>query len=224
MERSEQLTAAPGTGLERSCGPGGGDRIRLAAASRGIERIEARFHGNGFSPHRHDTYAIGITVSGVQTFKYRGASRFSLPGKVIVLHPDEVHDGAAGTEDGLVYRMIYLAPELVSDAGGDPAQPLPFVSGPVVDDAALRQALADILADLAREPDDLLLDDALSRIAAGLRRNADATPSSPARTISTHASAIRCLPPNSNWSAAWTATSWRGTSAECWAQARTATW
>ena len=177
MERSEQLTAAPGTGLERSCGPDGGDRIRLAAASRGIERIEARFHGNGFSPHRHDTYAIGITVSGVQTFKYRGASRFSLPGKVIVLHPDEVHDGAAGTEDGLVYRMIYLAPELVSDAGGDPAQPLPFVSGPVVDDAALRQALADILDDLSREPDDLLLDDALSRIAAGLRRNADATPS-----------------------------------------------
>ncbi|WP_331459548.1 AraC family ligand binding domain-containing protein, partial [Nonomuraea sp. SBT364] len=23
-------------------------------------------------PHRHDTYAIGITLTGVQTFRYRG--------------------------------------------------------------------------------------------------------------------------------------------------------
>ena len=32
------------------------------------DRIEARFSGAAFSPHRHDTYAIGMTLAGVQTF------------------------------------------------------------------------------------------------------------------------------------------------------------
>lgn len=156
--------------------PASPDQIRIAAPSRGIERIEASFHGNAFSPHRHDTYAVGLTLSGVQTFRYRGAPRFSLPGKVIVLHPDEVHDGAAGTEDGLVYRMLYLPPGLIGAAAGRDTMPLPFVADPVVTDPALWQALAELLEDLAHEPQDLLLDDALIRIAAGLYRNAGTTP------------------------------------------------
>jgi hypothetical protein len=46
----------------------------------GIERREARFNGAAFTPHRHDTYAIGITLAGFQAFDYRGSSRRSLPG------------------------------------------------------------------------------------------------------------------------------------------------
>lgn len=145
--------------------------MRMAEPSRGIERIEARFHGNGFSPHRHDTYALGLTLHGVQTFRYRGAERFSNPGNVIVLHPDEVHDGAAGTEDGLIYRMIYLPPELIGAVDGHRTS-LPFVTDPVVRDIGLWQALADILCDLEREPDDLVLDDVVMRVEAGLRRQA----------------------------------------------------
>ncbi|HLY54846.1 MAG TPA: AraC family ligand binding domain-containing protein [Stellaceae bacterium] len=32
-----------------------------------LDRIEARFSGLAYAPHRHDTYAIGITLAGVQT-------------------------------------------------------------------------------------------------------------------------------------------------------------
>ena len=39
-----------------------------------------------------------ITIAGVQAFRYRGAGRQSLPGEVFVLHPDETHDGRAGTQ------------------------------------------------------------------------------------------------------------------------------
>jgi AraC-like DNA-binding protein len=174
IERAEQL-ALPGTdGLERSCKAQPAqfeDGMRIAVPSRGVERIEARFHGNGFSPHRHDTYALGLTLHGVQTFRYRGAERFSNPGNVIVLHPDEVHDGAAGTEDGLIYRMIYLPPELIGAVDGH-SRTLPFVANPVVADAGLWQALADVLVDLDHEPDVLLMDDAVMRIAAGLSRKA----------------------------------------------------
>lgn len=143
-----------------------------------MERIEARFRGNGFSPHRHDTYALGLTLHGVQTFRYRGAERFSRPGNVIVLHPDEVHDGAAGTEDGLIYRMVYLPPELIS-ATEEHAGSLPFVADPIVTDAELRRALADILSDLDHEPDDLAVDDAIGRVATALFRQAGA----PRRTV-----------------------------------------
>src|SRR3546814_612577 len=152
IEKHDQVTAAAGTGLVRSCATDGDELIRMAASSRGIERIEARFHGNGFSPHRHDTYALGITIAGVQTFSYRGSSRFSLPGRVIVLHPDEMHDGAAGTEDGLVYRMLYLPPGLIAATAGATEGALPFVAEPVIDDPTLRRALADLLEDLVHEP------------------------------------------------------------------------
>src|ERR1700761_5022868 len=66
------------------------DRIRIASGAEGVERLEAHLHGKAFSPHRHDTYAIGITLSGVQTFRYRGAQWHCLPGQCHVLHPDEL--------------------------------------------------------------------------------------------------------------------------------------
>jgi AraC-like DNA-binding protein len=155
--------------------------MRVATPSHGIERIEARFHGNAFSPHRHDTYALGLTLHGVQTFRYRGAERFSNPGNVIVLHPDELHDGAAGTKDGLIYRMIYLPPELIGAVDGHRTA-LPFVPNPVVADAGLFDALAEILADLGEDPGDLILDDVVMRLAAGLSRQAGAPRKAIAKT------------------------------------------
>jgi len=148
------------------------DGIVQAPSSRGIERIEARFHGLGFEPHRHDTYALGLTLSGVQTFQYRGAARASLPGNVIVLHPDEVHDGAAGTDAGLRYRMLYLPPERLIEAAGG-TRGLPFVPDPIVADGEFRQCLAEALDDLEAEPQDLLLDDLIARLSANLWRHAD---------------------------------------------------
>ncbi|NHT78786.1 AraC family transcriptional regulator [Rhizobiaceae bacterium CRRU44] len=166
---------APGGrgGLERSCQARPADGIRVADPSHGVERIEARFHGNAFSPHRHDTYGLGLTLHGVQTFHYRGVERFSNAGNVIVLHPDELHDGAAGTEDGLIYRMIYLPPALISAVNGDQTG-LPFVPDPVLADEEIRQALRDILYDLDEQPSDLIMDDVVMRLAAGLFRQAGA--------------------------------------------------
>lgn len=159
-------------GLERSCvefQPG----VRVVAESRGIERTELRFHGNGFTPHRHDTYALGLTLHGVQTFRYRGVERFSMPGNVIVLHPDEVHDGAAGTDAGLIYRMVYMPPELIGAIDGY-SRSLPFVPDPVVANAEFSRTLAYILSDLDHEPDDLAKDDAIQRIGTILSREAGA--------------------------------------------------
>jgi hypothetical protein len=97
--------------------------------AEGVERADVRLFGWGFEPHRHDTYTIGMTTIGVQTFRYRGAREVSLPGELVILHPDEAHDGVAGTDAGFGYRAVYVAPELIRDAIGGRA--LPFVAYPV---------------------------------------------------------------------------------------------
>src|SRR5260370_8649895 len=123
--------------LERLCGgSSGGDgrarsaRIRIGSGGEGIERLEAHFVGQAFAPHRHDTYAIGVTLAGVQTFRYRGEQRTSLPGQLHILHPDEVHDGGSGTDEGFAYRILYIDPRLIGQALC--GRPLPFGRSPVV--------------------------------------------------------------------------------------------
>lgn len=102
--------------------------------------------GRGFEAHRHGTYAIGITMAGVQTFRYRGSRRVCLPGQLHVLHPDETHDGAAGTDDGFGYRILYIAPELIRDAIDGRA--LPFVADPVQELTPAARPIASVLADI----------------------------------------------------------------------------
>lgn len=108
---------------------GGAGRIVRESVAPGIERAQVHLRGFGYALHRHDTYAIGVTTSGVQVFQYRGVRHVCLPGQAHVLHPDELHDGGPGTVDGFGYRILYLAPELIRAALDRGA--LPFVSRPV---------------------------------------------------------------------------------------------
>jgi AraC-like DNA-binding protein len=140
-----------------------GDRIRNGTGAEGIERMEASFHGRPFSPHRHDTYAIGMTISGVQTFNFRGQRWHCLPGECHILHPDETHDGSAGTDEGFSYRMVYVDPALVQQALH--GKPLPFVANPVVD--ARRLAALDMtdVWDIDEDIDDLARVDLVASLA-----------------------------------------------------------
>ena len=116
--------------LRDAAGDGTREYMRLGRSAHGLERVEWRFVGQAFSPHRHDSYAIGLTLEGVQTFRYRGARRICLPGECHVLHPDELHDGGSGSAAPFAYRIAYVDPTLVqAQLGGSP---LPFVTDPVM--------------------------------------------------------------------------------------------
>ncbi|MER8613630.1 AraC family transcriptional regulator [Mesorhizobium sp. M0220] len=157
-------------GLGRLCVDAAENCIVSAPGTAGMERIEARFHGNAFDLHRHDTYAIGVTLYGVQSFRYRGATHQSLPGQIIILHPDEMHDGGAGTEDGLRYRMLYLEPSLMLDCLGGGS--LPFVGNAVVTDRDLRATLLSALGPLNQELDELFVVDFMTQLMQSLARHA----------------------------------------------------
>ncbi len=159
---------------------GGAGHIARQQPAPGVERAQVRLRGLGYAPHRHDTYAIGITTSGVQVFSYRGARQVCLPGEVHILHPDEVHDGGPGTPDGFSYRILYLAPELIGAAldGG----PLPFVPGAVQPvTAAVRPLLPFLLP--GHPLDELALDTLLTTVADLLLALGDRGARRPSRTV-----------------------------------------
>ncbi|MCM5704247.1 AraC family transcriptional regulator [Larsenimonas salina] len=153
--------------------PMSADWFRLAPTER-LERLEARFQGHAFSPHRHDTYAIGITLEGVQSFHYRRSHCHSLPGTVIVLHPDELHDGHAGCSEGFLYRMLYVKPALMQAMLK--GRPLPFLTGGLSTDARLVRTVRTLLLDMDHAPGALEETDGLFDLTMALADNSDAGP------------------------------------------------
>jgi AraC-like DNA-binding protein len=160
------LRSSGGEGLERSCGAG--DWVRSRGPIGGVELLRARFGGRAYAKHRHDTYGISVTEVGVQTFDYRGRVETSLRGQVVVLHPDETHDGRAGAEGGFGYRIVYVEPARIAAAvraiRGRPT-PLPFVREPVSHNPTLARAVA---AAFRFPPEPLALDALVLRLAEGL--------------------------------------------------------
>lgn len=147
------------------------NRIRRGAGE--LERIEAHFWGRAYSPHRHDTYTIGITLNGVQSFDYRGSTRHSLPGQLVILHPDELHDGRAGDGGAFAYRAAYIEPALIQEMLD--GKPLPFFASAVSDAPALRPIVASLLGDFDEPLSKLEQDDLLYDLAVELRKAAGAT-------------------------------------------------
>lgn len=174
-DRARKLTP----GLERSCAS---DWVRTAPWQTGIQRIEAFFSGEAYAPHRHDTYSIGYTIQGVQSFDYRGVRSDSVSGQTIVLHPDEVHDGKAGTSEGFHYQMLYIEPSLLREALDPAVRALPFVKDAVLSDPSLLHAIhtAFSVMDSVLEP--VALAEIVTLLADGLTSN-DASISRPAKFL-----------------------------------------
>src|SRR5579859_6194184 len=164
------LGRSAGAGLERSCAERDGrDWVRARGPVHGVELLRAWFGGRAYARHRHDTYAIGVTDVGVQTFDYRGKVENSQPGQVTVLHPDEMHDGRAGTDGGFGYRIIYVDPARIAEAVRaltGRATPLPFVREPVSYNPTLAAAVTEAFRSPLEEP--LAIDALVLKLAAGL--------------------------------------------------------
>lgn len=147
------------------------DRIELDTPTAGMQRLAARFGGHAYDLHRHETYGIGVTLQGVQQFNYRGRLLASRAGDVVVLHPDELHDGHAGAGGPFAYRMLYLDPAAISAALHGTAPP--FVADVVARDGVLAATIDEAFADFPPMPEPLAVDATVSRIADLLMRRGD---------------------------------------------------
>jgi AraC-like DNA-binding protein len=161
----EKHSKSSGIGLERLCMQ---DWIQSTDTEYGVEFFEAWFQGNAYHKHHHDTYAICLATTGVLAFDYRGSSEISTPGQVVVLHPDEVHDGYAGTQEGFGYRQLYVEPDLIFEALQSMCPhpcSLPFVRTPVTENRKLSAAIISAFED-TREP--LAIDSLIVQVTEGL--------------------------------------------------------
>jgi AraC-like DNA-binding protein len=139
------------------------DRIRFDQTEGSLQRLAARFGGHAFDLHRHETYAVGLTVWGAQSFHYRGGLRTSAAGQVMVIHPDEPHDGHAGVDEGFGYRMLYVDPGAVSAALDGAASP--FVPEVVSEDPVLAGLLQEAFADFPQVLEPIAADAVVARLA-----------------------------------------------------------
>jgi AraC-like DNA-binding protein len=100
----------------------------------------------------------------------------------MLFNPDEAHDGHAATDDGFIYRMLYVEPEMVrevlQDAREGPVQALPYSRAPLIADPDLAGLVSTLYAALAIPSDrlgrDALLDQLILRFA--LRHGGGAPP------------------------------------------------
>ncbi len=144
--------------LERSCMQQRANWVRVGCGRPGIERIEAFFSGHAYDTHRHDTYALGYTLSGVQIFDYRGSRANSTSGKVMIISPDEPHNGRSGTDEGFLYRMLYLEPRFILDALGATRQSLPLIKSAIHAHPGLYATLVEALGEQDSPLEDLRTD------------------------------------------------------------------
>jgi AraC-like DNA-binding protein len=95
------------------------DWARYRTVSRDVGLLEAAFEHHVYDRHLHESYAIGVTLRGVQRFWCRGTTHDCVRGDVIVIPPGEVHDGRSGSDGGYAYRMFYVAEVALADIVSD---------------------------------------------------------------------------------------------------------
>jgi AraC-like DNA-binding protein len=153
--------------------PGDWSRYWRSADGR-LEAMHAHFRGHVYHRHSHETYSLGVTESGAQGFTCRGAGHVSTAGLVMAFNPDDPHDGHAATGDGFTYRMIHMAPDLLTDLLADltGASAMPLFAAPVIADPALAGAVRRLHRSLTGPASMLAQSARLAAVAALAARHA----------------------------------------------------
>jgi AraC-like DNA-binding protein len=123
-----------------------------------LELLRATYITHAFAPHMHEGYAIGVIGAGAERFRYRGSTHIAPQGSVVLINPGEMHTGAAATEQGWTYQMLYPDASLLQQAASslaDRSRDLPFFPAPVIHDPALAMSLSRLHAALATSPSTL---------------------------------------------------------------------
>lgn len=116
-----------------------GETARFFAARRldGIDCLSATFRTHVYPPHMHETYVIGTIESGREKVSALGMKGHAVPGDLVFVMPQDVHDGAPA-DGGYSYRMTYPGEAFLRDLAEAvtrrPVTAAPFFRDPVVHD------------------------------------------------------------------------------------------
>lgn len=141
------------------------------AGMTGLDCLSAHFTTHRYPLHRHETYVVAVIEAGAEALTARGVRWRALPGQIVLLNPDELHDGQAAGQ-AFRYRVFYpseammraLAAELADGAD----RPAPGFGPVIADDPGLAHSLLAAHAASRDAPDALARDGALTGALATL--------------------------------------------------------
>ena len=79
----------------------------------GLSVLQASYTEQKFTQHSHETYSIGLILSGVNRFKHRGSFHYATQNTLCAINPGELHTGETCTEEGWNYINISPSEELL---------------------------------------------------------------------------------------------------------------
>jgi AraC-like DNA-binding protein len=115
--------------------------------------LKARFKRHRYELHTHPTYVLAVVTQGCERLRIGTRREVAPAGSIIIVHPEECHDGEAGVAEGWSYRTLYPSVQLMSDVSRELGrQAAPVFGRRVIDD----HSVADMLwrAHQAAEGDD----------------------------------------------------------------------
>ncbi|MFD1887773.1 AraC family transcriptional regulator [Paenibacillus wenxiniae] len=107
-----------------------------------------------YKRHSHQEYSFGVTLRGIQRFTMDGSLHLSHASGVMMFNPEQAHDGMANDREGLDYVMLYIDPDMLTEAAGQKHW-LRFAS-PVVYDGALNRRILELSHAMRQGGDDAL--------------------------------------------------------------------
>ncbi len=110
---------------------------------RDMGLLKARFTRHRYELHTHPTYVIALITQGCERLRI-GRRRLSAPlNTVIVVNPEECHDGERETDIGWAYRTFYPSVDLMTEVSRELGRDeIPLFAPAVIDDPALTHMLA----------------------------------------------------------------------------------
>jgi AraC-like DNA-binding protein len=161
---------AASAGPAPGAAPAEAARFWRSPALPGVDLLKARYVTHRFTRHVHEQYAIGVILSGVEEFGYRGVRHRAGAGSLVLVDPEQVHDGHAGVPGGWTYRMLYPSVEVIAGIAAEllAGRGTPYFPEAVVSGASGAHAAALLrAAHRAAERGDDLASSTLARTAFG---------------------------------------------------------
>jgi AraC-like DNA-binding protein len=117
----------------------------------GVELYSANIVDHTFAPHVHDAYSLGAIEAGAQRFRYKGSNHVAAAGTLVLLNPDELHDGHAEIATGWTYQTLYIDRSVLAEMTGSAT----FFSDATAHDPALAVHFKTLFRRMWQTPDDL---------------------------------------------------------------------
>lgn len=105
--------------------------------------LYANTNNHYLEKHFHDTYSIGVILSGVCEFSLGDKDFQAIKGDVVVLNPYQVHNGG-GREKPIEYHMFYPTLEMMQRIVGK-GNYYPLFTHPIIQNIALLAQVNDII-------------------------------------------------------------------------------